>query len=106
MTLSTPLGDVAEVAAVRSVFGNEGFCISSTKSMHGHCLGGSAGIEMIACVNALRYGVVPPTINCDEPDDEFDLDFVPNTARDRRVNAAMNNTFGFGGHNISLILKR
>ncbi|MHC4550479.1 MAG: beta-ketoacyl-ACP synthase II [Planctomycetota bacterium] len=103
---STPLGDRAEVAAVKRVFGTTDLAISSTKSMHGHCLGASGGVETIACVNAIRHGVVPPTINCDRPDDGFDLDFVPHTARDRRVGAAMNNTFGFGGHNVSLVLRR
>jgi 3-oxoacyl-[acyl-carrier-protein] synthase II len=103
---STPLGDPAEVAAVKQLFGNEGFCMSSTKSMHGHTLGASGGVEMVACVNAIRHGVVPPTINCDNPDDGFDLDFVPNTARDHDVSVAVNNTFGFGGHNVTLVLKR
>ncbi|MHC5051792.1 MAG: beta-ketoacyl-[acyl-carrier-protein] synthase family protein, partial [Planctomycetota bacterium] len=103
---STPLGDPAEVAAVKHLFGTEGFCISSTKSMHGHTLGASGGVEMVACINAIRKGVVPPTINCDDPDDGFDLDFVPHMARDHDVSVAMNNTFGFGGHNVTLVLKR
>lgn len=110
---STPLGDAAEVAAVGGVFGDHALksrggklLMSSTKSMHGHCLGASGGVEMVACVNAIRFGVVPPTINCDSPDDGFDLDFVPHAARDRKVRHVLNNTFGFGGHNVSLALGR
>jgi 3-oxoacyl-[acyl-carrier-protein] synthase II len=105
---STPLGDAAEVAAVKGLFGDHArkLCISSTKSMHGHYLGASGAVETIACLGALRTGVVPPTINLDDPDDGFDLDFVPHRARDRRVRVVMNNTFGFGGHNVTLILAR
>ena len=110
---STPLGDAAEVAAVLGLFGDHArksrggrLLMSSTKSMIGHCLGASGGVEMVACIGALRHGVVPPTINCDNPDDGFDVDFVPHTARDARVRYAMNNTFGFGGHNVSLIVGR
>lgn len=108
---STPLGDAAEVAAVLSVFGDHArksrggkLLMSSTKSMTGHCLGASGGVESVACIGALRHGVVPPTINCDNPDDGFDVDFVPHTARDARVRYVMNNTFGFGGHNVTFIL--
>lgn len=108
---STPLGDAAEVAAVKSVFGEHAarsrggrLLMSSTKSMHGHCLGASGGVEMIACIGAIRHGVVPPTINCDNPDDGFDMDFVAHQARDARIRCAMNNTFGFGGHNVTLIV--
>ncbi|MCA9310850.1 MAG: beta-ketoacyl-ACP synthase II [Phycisphaerales bacterium] len=107
---STPLGDAAEVAAVTSVFGDHArasaggrLLMSSTKSMTGHCLGASGGVETIACINALRHGVIPPTINLDNPDEGFDVDLVPNVARDARINYAMNNTFGFGGHNVTLI---
>ncbi len=110
---STPLGDSAEVAAVQSVFGEHAIksrggrlLMSSTKSMIGHCLGASGGVEMIACLGAIKHGVVPPTINCDNPDDGFDMDFVPHTARDARIRYAMNNTFGFGGHNVTLIVGR
>lgn len=110
---STPLGDAAEVAAVSKVFGDHAIksrggrlLMSSTKSMHGHCLGASGGIETVACMGAIRHGVVPPTINCDSPDDGFDLDFVQHHARDHRCRYAMNNTFGFGGHNVTLILGR
>jgi 3-oxoacyl-[acyl-carrier-protein] synthase II len=105
---STPLGDAAEVAAVKALFGDraKGVSISSTKSMHGHYLGASGAVETIACLGALRTGVVPPTINLDRPDDGFDLDFVPHKAKERRVRVAMNNTFGFGGHNVTLIFTR
>lgn len=110
---STPLGDAAEVAAVLSVFGDHArssaggrMLMSSTKSMHGHCLGASGGVEMVGCVGAIRHGVVPPTINLDQPDDAFDLDLVPHTARDAPVGCIMNNTFGFGGHNVTLLLQR
>jgi len=110
---STSLGDSAEVAAVLDVFGDHArksaggrLLISSTKSMHGHSLGASGGVEMIACLGALRHGVIPPTINLDQPDDGFDLDFVPNVARDSKTTCVMNNTFGFGGHNVALILRR
>lgn len=110
---STPLGDKAEVAAVLGVFGDHArhsaggrLLMSSTKSMHGHTLGASGAVEMIACVHAVRDGVVPPTINLDRPDEGFDLDFVAHHARERRIRYAMNNTFGFGGHNVTLIIGR
>jgi 3-oxoacyl-[acyl-carrier-protein] synthase II len=105
---STPLGDPAEVAAVHALFGDHArkLSISSTKSMHGHHLGASGAVETVACLNALRKGVVPPTINLEHPDEGFDLDFVPNVAKERPVRLAMNNTFGFGGHNVTLIFAR
>jgi len=110
---STPLGDRAEVSAVERVFGDHcrasrggGLMMSSTKSMHGHCLGASGAVEMIACLHAVRDGVIAPTINLDEPDEGFDMDFVAHEARERRVATAMNNTFGFGGHNVTLIVTR
>ena len=80
--------------------------MSSTKSMHGHCLGASGSVETIACLGAIRHGVIPPTINLDEPDEAFNLEFAANTARDARVEVVMNNTFGFGGHNVTLIFRR
>ncbi|MFM9956827.1 MAG: beta-ketoacyl-ACP synthase II [Phycisphaerales bacterium] len=108
---STPLGDAAEVSAVLSLFGDHArkskggkLLMSSTKSMVGHCLGASGGVEMVACIGALRHGVVAPTINLKNPDEAFDVDLVPNTARDARVRVCLNNTFGFGGHNVSLVL--
>lgn len=110
---STPLGDKAEVTAVLGVFGDHArksaggkMLMSSTKSMLGHCLGASGAVETIACIHAVREGIIAPTINLDRPDEGFDLDFVPNHARERRVRYAMNNTFGFGGHNCSIIIGR
>ena len=110
---STPLGDKAEVAAVGTIFGSHArksaggsLLMSSTKSMHGHCLGASGAVETIACVHAVRDGVIPPTINLENPDEGFDIDLVPHEAREKRVKYAMNNTFGFGGHNVTLILGR
>ncbi len=110
---STPLGDKAEVAAVKRVFGGHALksaggklMMSSTKSMHGHCLGASGAVELIACLHAVRDGVIPPTINLDKPEEGFDIDLVPHTARERRIRYAMNNTFGFGGHNVTLIVGR
>jgi 3-oxoacyl-[acyl-carrier-protein] synthase II len=111
---STPLGDKAETAAVLKLFGDHckksaggRMLMSSTKSMHGHCLGASGAVEMIACMHAVRDGVIAPTINLDAPDAGMeDLDLVPHHARERRVRYAMNNTFGFGGHNVTLIVGR
>jgi 3-oxoacyl-[acyl-carrier-protein] synthase II len=108
---STPLGDIAEVIAVNSVFGDraktgDGLVMSSTKSMTGHCLGASGAVEALACIAAIRDGVIAPTINCDNPDDEFDIDFVPHEARERDTRFALNNTFGFGGHNLTLVFGR
>ena len=118
---STPLGDKAETEAFLAVFGDHarksrgGTCLmSSTKSVHGHALGASGAIEMIACIHAVRDGIIAPTINLDNPGtrDEagnvtpFDIDLVPNVARERAVKYAMNNTFGFGGHNCSIIVGR
>ncbi|MBO6512714.1 MAG: beta-ketoacyl-ACP synthase II [Phycisphaerales bacterium] len=110
---STPLGDKAEIIAVKSVFGehatkggaNGGLVMNSTKSMHGHCLGASGAVELIACIHAVRDNIVAPTINLDEIDPECSgVDIVANTAREMPVRRAMNNTFGFGGHNVSLII--
>jgi len=110
---STPLGDKAEVEAVLSTFGDLAIksaggklLMSSTKSMHGHALGASGAIETIACIHAVRDGIVAPTINLDNADEGFDLDLVPHHARERRVQYAMNNTFGFGGHNVTLVVGR
>jgi 3-oxoacyl-[acyl-carrier-protein] synthase II len=110
---STPLGDKAEVNAVMSVFGAHArksaggkLMMSSTKSMHGHCLGASGAVELIACIHAVRDAVIPPTMNLDNPDEGFDIDLVPNAARERRIKYALNNTFGFGGHNVTLVIGR
>lgn len=118
---STPLGDSAEVAAALSLFGDHArkstggkLLMSSTKSMHGHTLGASGAVEMIACLHAVRDGVIAPTINLHNPGtrredgtiDPFDMNLVANEARERPVRYAMNNTFGFGGHNVTLIVAR
>jgi len=103
---STPLGDQAETAAVKSVFQEHArdISISSTKSQLGHLLGASGGVELVLSVLALRHNVIPPTINYHTPDPACDLDYTPNTARERKVVAAMSNSFGFGGHNASVIV--
>ena len=105
---STPLGDAAEVYAVKSVFGEHAanLAMSSTKSMTGHALGAAGGIESVAVIRALQEGVLPPTINLENPDDGFDLDFVANEAREKPIQYAVNNSFGFGGHNVSLVFSR
>ena len=105
---STPVGDVAEVRALKAVFGDHarnGMLISSTKSMTGHLLGAAGSVEMAACVMAIKEGIVPPTINLENPDPECDLDFVPLKAREKKVRVAVNNSFGFGGHNATLVAK-
>jgi len=105
---STPLGDVAETKAVKRVFGGHAkrLAISSTKSNLGHTLGASGGIEAVVCALTIDRGVITPTINLDTPDPECDLDYVPKVARDARVDVAMSNSFGFGGHNASLVFAR
>lgn len=104
----TPLGDLAETKAIKQVFGDSAkhLIISSTKSAVGHTLGASGGIELIATVGALQHAVVPPTINLDNPDDGCDLDYCPRTARDRKIRVAMSNSFGFGGHNACIVVRR
>ena len=103
---STPLGDEAETKAMKEVFGPHAhkLAISSTKSMLGHLLGASGGVELIATVLSIRHGVVHPTINYDTPDPACDLDYVPNTAREMKVRRAISNSFGFGGHNCTLVV--
>ena len=103
---STPLGDQAETAAIKSIFGDRArdVSISSTKSQLGHLLGASGGVELVLAVLALRDSLIPPTINLDEPDPKCDLDYTPHQPRERRLVAAMSNSFGFGGHNASLIV--
>ena len=105
---STPIGDRTETAAIKSVLGNHAkhAAISSTKSMTGHLLGASGAIESIACLLAIHHGRVPPTINYEHPDPECDLDYVPNTSREIPVRVAMNNSFGFGGHNAVLAMRK
>ncbi|MEI8235491.1 MAG: beta-ketoacyl-ACP synthase II [Verrucomicrobiota bacterium] len=105
---STGLGDICETKAIKAVFGahaKNGLMVSSTKSMTGHLLGAAGSVEMAACILALCEGIVPPTINLDEPDPECDLDYVPKVARERKVRVALNNSFGFGGHNATLVAK-
>lgn len=105
---STPLGDAAETKAVKTIFGPhaKNLSISSTKSQIGHLLGASGGVELIFCVLAVGRSVIPPTINLDNPDPNCDLDYTPHHAREREVPVAMSNSFGFGGHNASLIVGR
>ena len=105
---STPVGDPGETAAIKSVFGNHAqkLAVSSTKSMTGHLLGASGAIETIAAVLSIQHNVVPPTINYETPDPACDLDYVPNEAREMPVEVAINNSFGFGGHNAVLVLRR
>ncbi len=104
---STPVGDMCEVRALKAVFGEHAkkLSVSSTKSMTGHLLGAAGAVESIACTLAINHGVVPPTINLDNPDEGCDLDFTAHTARERRVTTCLNNSFGFGGHNASLVLR-
>jgi 3-oxoacyl-[acyl-carrier-protein] synthase II len=105
---STPLGDIAETRAVKRTFGPHAkrLAISSTKSQLGHLLGASGGVEAVATAMAIHRNLIPPTINLEHPDAECDLDYVPNKARDLRVTHAMSNSFGFGGHNASLLFKK
>jgi 3-oxoacyl-[acyl-carrier-protein] synthase II len=105
---STPLGDKAETAAVKRVFGPHAqrLAISSTKSQLGHTLGASGGIELVVCALTIQRGLIAPTINLENPDPDCDLDYTPRVAREARVDVAMSNSFGFGGHNASLILAR
>jgi 3-oxoacyl-[acyl-carrier-protein] synthase II len=104
---STGLGDIAETRAIKTVFGDQAksVSISSTKSMIGHLLGGAGAVEMAACALAIRDGVIPPTINLDNPDDECDLDYTAHTAKEKKVRVALNNSFGFGGHNATLVAR-
>lgn len=104
---STGLGDIAETKAIRRAFGDHvdnGLMVSSTKSMTGHMLGAAGGMELIACVMGIKDGVVPPTINVENQDPECNLDCVPNTAREVPIKTALSNSFGFGGHNASVLV--
>jgi 3-oxoacyl-(acyl-carrier-protein) synthase len=105
---STQLNDKSETAAIKTVFGERAYdlAISSTKSMTGHMLGAAGAVEAIFCVKALETGLLPPTINYENPDPECDLDYVPNQARAKPVARVMSNSFGFGGHNACIILGR
>ena len=105
---STPVGDIAETQAIKSVFGEHAkkLAVSSTKGATGHMLGAAGAVEMAACALAIKNSIVPPTINLQNPDPECDLDYVPNTAREMPVNAIVNNSFGFGGHNSTIAAKK
>ena len=102
---STDIGDLCETRAIKQIFGAyaDKVSISATKSMTGHLLGGAGGIEMAACALAIRDSVIPPTINLENPGEECDLDYTPNVAREKTVRVALNNSFGFGGHNATLV---
>ena len=105
---STPAGDVAETNAIKNAFGDyaQKVTISSTKSMTGHLLGAAGGIEAVFSVMAIKDQVAPPTINLDSPGDGCDLDYVPNTAREMKIDYTLSNSFGFGGTNGTLIFKK
>lgn len=105
---STPLGDLAETTATKTVFGDQAYkvAISSTKSMTGHLLGAAGGVEAIFCLLSIRDSIIPPTINLEDPSDDCDLDYVPNTARETDVNIAISNSFGFGGTNGTLVFRK
>ncbi len=106
---STPLGDICETRGIKRSFGNhatDGLLVSSTKSMTGHLLGAAGGVEIGACLMAMKDGVIPPTINLENQDPECDLDYVANVAREVDVKAALSNSFGFGGHNASLLVQK
>ena len=105
---STPQGDICETQAIKSVFGDHArkLVVSSTKGATGHMLGAAGAVEMAACALAIKHSIVPPTINLQNPDPECDLDYVPNTARPMPVNAIVNNSFGFGGHNSTIAAKK
>jgi 3-oxoacyl-[acyl-carrier-protein] synthase II len=107
---ATPLGDISEIKAIKDIFGQHAYRlnISATKSMTGHLLGAAGAIESIAAILAMQHNTVPPTINYRHPDPELDndLNFTLNKAQEREVNVALSNTFGFGGHNTSIIFKK
>ena len=106
---STPVGDIAEVKAIKNVFGDyvrKGLMVSSTKSMTGHLLGAAGGVEGAFAALALHHGIIPPTINVENQDPECDLDVVPNKAREVPIKAAMSNSFGFGGTNAVILFQK
>jgi len=102
---STPMGDLAETNAIKEVFNNKIPSISSTKSMTGHTLGAAGALESVFSIMTLKDNIIPPTINLNNPDPKCDLDYTPNIAREKKVQIVMNNSFGFGGTNSSLIFK-
>jgi 3-oxoacyl-[acyl-carrier-protein] synthase II len=103
---ATPQGDICETQAIKTVFGDHAkkLCVSSTKGATGHMLGAAGAVELAICCKVLETGVVPPTINLDNPDPQCDLDYVAHTARERKVNVVLNNSFGFGGHNATIAM--
>jgi 3-oxoacyl-[acyl-carrier-protein] synthase II len=105
---STPQGDIAETQAIKTVFGDHArrVMVSSTKGATGHMLGAAGAVELVACIKAIETGLVPPTINLEKPDPACDLDYVPNQAREAVVTAALNNSFGFGGHNATTLVRK
>jgi 3-oxoacyl-[acyl-carrier-protein] synthase II len=103
---STPHGDRSESQAIEAVFGAHAPPVSSTKSMTGHLIGASGAVEAIVCIKTILEGCLPPTINLDTPDPDCRLDYVPNVARKAKIDAALSNSFGFGGHNTAVILSR
>jgi len=104
----TTLNDQSETRAVKAAFGDKAYDIpiSSTKSMTGHMMGATGALEAIFCVEAVREGILPPTIHYQTPDPECDLDYIPNEAREKKINLAISNAFGFGGHNAVLAIRR
>jgi 3-oxoacyl-[acyl-carrier-protein] synthase II len=104
----TPLNDASETRAIKAAFGQQAYklAISSTKSMTGHMMGATGALEAIFCAQAVREGILPPTIHYQTPDPECDLDYIPNQAREKKVNVAISNAFGFGGHNAVLVVRR
>jgi 3-oxoacyl-[acyl-carrier-protein] synthase II len=105
---STPLGDLAETQAMKRALGDHAYrtMVSSTKSMTGHLLGAAGGVEAIFSIMALHTGIIPPTINLENPSEGCDLDYVPNVAREKKIDVAMSNGFGFGGTNGTLVFRR
>ena len=105
---ATPLNDASETKAIKTTFGERAYDIpiSSTKSMTGHMMGATGALEALFCVEAIRSGIVPPTINYETPDPDCDLDYVPNKAREIPIEVAISNAFGFGGHNTVLVFKK
>ena len=105
---ATPAGDVCETQGIKSVFGEHArkLMVSSTKGATGHMLGAAGAAEMAFCAKAIQTGIVPPTINYEHKDPQCDLDYVPNTAREARIEAVLNNSFGFGGHNATIAAKK
>ena len=105
---STPIGDIAETNAIKSLFGDKAYQIpvSSTKSMIGHLLGAAGAVELIGCIGGMEKGFIPPTINYEVPDEECDLDYVPNESRDVQIEVILSNAFGFGGHNTSIAVRK